>query len=63
LAYSAAAIDLSEIHLRRQDPKAAKEVLITALGKCRLRGDPGALLVARIQEVPALIAAQTEETQ
>lgn len=51
LAYAAAAIDLSEVRLRRQDKTGALDGLIAALQLVRQRGDPGALLVARVHEV------------
>jgi len=51
LAYSAAEIDRSEVLLRRQDREGALAALVAALQVVRERGDPGALLVARVHEV------------
>jgi hypothetical protein len=51
LAYSAAEIDRSEVLLRRQDKSGALDGLVAALQVVRERGDPGALLVARVHEV------------
>ena len=54
LAYSAAEIDLSEVRIRRQDRAGALDGLLAALRVLRRRGDPGALLVARVHEVRTL---------
>ncbi|GEM_PF-5188620 len=51
LAFSAAEIDRSEVRVRRQDRPGALEGLVAALQVVRERGDPGALLVARVHEV------------
>ncbi len=51
LAFAAAEIDLSEVHVRRQDRAGALDRLLDALRVVRRRGDPGALLVARVHEV------------
>ncbi len=51
LAFSAAVIDRSEVRVRRQDPDGALTLLVDALRVVRERGDPGALLVARVHEV------------
>ncbi len=57
LAFAAAAIDISEVQLVRQDPKVALQGLMAALKKCRRRGDPGTLLVARFLEIRSLGSA------
>ncbi len=53
LAHAAATVDLSEVLVRTEGLEPALGVVEEALALCRQRGDPGALLLARVHELRA----------